>query len=124
MSGRGQTAFVTVGSTRFDALIRAVDDMEVVAALQRRGFSQLVIQLGSGTYLPSVLCAHGSHQAVLSHGFKVLDLEPCWNEQLWGQVSSPWWLSRSYCSRPHSIEPHRPAGALQGCPSVLMPAVG
>ena len=78
MSGRGsKTAFVTVGSTKFDALIKAVDDMEVVAALQRRGFQRLVIQLGSGAYLPSVLCVHGSHQAVLSHGFQVRACPTC-----------------------------------------------
>ena len=123
MSGPGQTAFVTVGSTKFDALIRAVDDMEVVAALQRRGFSQLVIQLGSGTYLPSVLCAHGSHQAMLSHGFKVLGPDPCWNEDL---VSSGQSLvaQPAILQQPQCIEPHAPAGAPQCCPSGLMPAVG
>lgn len=45
--------FVTVGTTRFDALVQAVDAPEFKAALRERGFSSLLIQLGRGSYLPS-----------------------------------------------------------------------
>ena len=70
-AGPGKAAFVTVGTTRFDALIRAVDDPRVVEALRRRGFQRLTIQLGSGFYLPSVLCARTSSHAMLPGGFEV-----------------------------------------------------
>ena len=70
-AGGGKTAFVTVGTTKFDALIRAVDDMRVVDALRQRGFRRLNIQLGSGFYLPTVLCTRSSTHAVLPDGFTV-----------------------------------------------------
>ncbi|CAM6127062.1 unnamed protein product [Calypogeia fissa] len=44
--------FVTVGSTLFDALVKAVTTHECLQVLQRLGFSSLVIQLGKGTFLP------------------------------------------------------------------------
>lgn len=67
---KGKTAFVTVGTTKFDALIRAVDSPQVVEALRQRGFTRLQIQLGSGFYLPTVLCGSSNH-AVLPGGFEV-----------------------------------------------------
>ena len=42
--GGGRTAFVTVGTTKFDALVAAVDDPRVAAALVARGFRRLVMQ--------------------------------------------------------------------------------
>ncbi|MCO5578961.1 hypothetical protein L7F22_032812 [Adiantum nelumboides] len=50
--GHGGKVFVTVGTTLFDSLIRAVDTAECTAALARRGYSSLVLQLGRGSYLP------------------------------------------------------------------------
>ena len=44
--------FVTVGSTRFDALVRAVDDERMYAQLQAQGFHAVVFQIGTGTYVP------------------------------------------------------------------------
>ncbi len=41
------TAFVTVGTTKFDELIRAVDTREVADALQSHGYDRLVMQVGS-----------------------------------------------------------------------------
>ena len=55
----GETALVTVGSTLFDALIRAVDSLEVAEALKDRGYSKLIIQLGNGNHLPSTLLLAG-----------------------------------------------------------------
>lgn len=61
-----RTAFVTVGSTKFDALIqfqrsnvsktfncdiRAVDDVRIAEALIDLGFQKLIIQKGNGTYV-------------------------------------------------------------------------
>ncbi len=43
-SGGGGTVFVTVGTTKFDALVAAVDDPRVAAALVARGFRRLIMQ--------------------------------------------------------------------------------
>ncbi|KAJ0099919.1 hypothetical protein Patl1_22130 [Pistacia atlantica] len=45
--------FVTVGTTCFDALVKAVDTLEVKEGLSRRGYTHLVIQMGQGTYVPA-----------------------------------------------------------------------
>jgi beta-1,4-N-acetylglucosaminyltransferase len=49
------TCFVTVGTTKFDALIKVLDDPEAgfVDLLKKHGFSQLIIQRGKGEYEPS-----------------------------------------------------------------------
>uniref|UniRef100_A0A0D6R8L8 Glycosyl transferase family 28 C-terminal domain-containing protein n=1 Tax=Araucaria cunninghamii TaxID=56994 RepID=A0A0D6R8L8_ARACU len=49
---RERTVFVTVGTTSFDALVKAVDCIQCKAALARRGYTKLLIQLGRGTYFP------------------------------------------------------------------------
>jgi len=41
--------FVTVGSTRFDALVQAVLSEEVLDILQKKGYSQIVLQRGDST---------------------------------------------------------------------------
>jgi beta-1,4-N-acetylglucosaminyltransferase len=46
------SVLVTVGTTRFDALVRAVDTPEFAAALLARGYRGLVIQAGDGDYRP------------------------------------------------------------------------
>ncbi|KAK9846639.1 hypothetical protein WJX81_008181 [Elliptochloris bilobata] len=53
--GGGGTVLVTVGTTRFDALVRAVDDPAVAEALAASGFTELVIQVGAGEYRPQRL---------------------------------------------------------------------
>jgi hypothetical protein len=45
--------FVTVGTTCFDALVKAVDSEEVKDALLQKGYTHLVIQMGRGTYVPT-----------------------------------------------------------------------
>lgn len=47
-----RTVFVTVGTTCFDSLVKAVDNQEVQDELLRRGFTDLVIQMGRGSYIP------------------------------------------------------------------------
>lgn len=46
------TVFVTVGSTKFDALIKALDTPKVAEELATLGFTDLIIQLGAGDYRP------------------------------------------------------------------------
>ncbi|KAL6570982.1 hypothetical protein OROGR_000532 [Orobanche gracilis] len=48
-----RTVFVTVGTTCFDSLVRAVDMQEVRDALFRKGYADLVIQMGRGSYTPT-----------------------------------------------------------------------
>mmetsp|Transcript_22394 Transcript_22394/g.62101 ORF Transcript_22394/g.62101 Transcript_22394/m.62101 type:complete len:181 (-) Transcript_22394:181-723(-) len=62
---------VTVGSTLFEALIKAVDSLGLADELVRRGYSTLVIQIGSGTHLPISLLPNGSNSGVLRNGLAV-----------------------------------------------------
>ncbi|KAJ3676821.1 hypothetical protein LUZ60_002545 [Juncus effusus] len=48
-----KTVFVTVGTTCFDKLVAAMDSAKVKEALFRRGYTQLLIQMGRGSYIPS-----------------------------------------------------------------------
>ncbi|KAL5835611.1 hypothetical protein ACOSQ3_015169 [Xanthoceras sorbifolium] len=48
-----RTVFVTVGTTCFDALVKAMDTLEVQRELSRRGYTHLLIQMGRGTYEPA-----------------------------------------------------------------------
>lgn len=60
--------FVTVGTTCFDALVRAVDTEQVKQILYARGYTHLLIQMGRGTYNPTkvmsvchwICCSFGS----------------------------------------------------------------
>lgn len=45
--------FVTVGTTCFDSLVRAVDTKEVKEELYRKGYTHLLIQMGRGSYVPT-----------------------------------------------------------------------
>ncbi|CAL1372749.1 unnamed protein product [Linum trigynum] len=47
-----KTVFVTVGTTLFDALVKAVDTEQVKHELLRRGYTHLLIQIGRGSYIP------------------------------------------------------------------------
>ncbi|PVH66214.1 hypothetical protein PAHAL_1G179700 [Panicum hallii] len=48
-----RTVFVTVGTTCFDSLVMAVDSPEVKKALLQKGYTDLLIQMGRGTYVPA-----------------------------------------------------------------------
>lgn len=65
------TAFVTVGTTKFDALIQAVDTLEVADALVAQGYQKLVIQKGAGKYQVQTLVPLGSQHHQLSNGLQV-----------------------------------------------------
>lgn len=45
--------FVTVGTTCFDALVRAVDTAEVKNELFKKGYTDILIQMGRGSYIPT-----------------------------------------------------------------------
>ncbi|RVW53349.1 hypothetical protein CK203_116821 [Vitis vinifera] len=48
-----RTVFVTVGTTCFDALVKAVDTHEFKRELFARGYTHLLIQMGRGSYIPT-----------------------------------------------------------------------
>ncbi|KAL3538052.1 hypothetical protein ACH5RR_001418 [Cinchona calisaya] len=48
-----RTVFVTVGTTCFDSLVRAVDTREVKEELFKKGSTHLLIQIGRGSYIPT-----------------------------------------------------------------------
>jgi beta-1,4-N-acetylglucosaminyltransferase len=57
-SGDGaKLAFVTVGTTKFDDLIRALDTDACLEALAARGFSRVLMQIGHGEYTPRASAA-------------------------------------------------------------------
>lgn len=49
----GKHVFVTVGTTRFDALIEAVDRPAILSGLLSRGFTSLTVQIGHGDHVPA-----------------------------------------------------------------------
>lgn len=49
----GKLVFVTVGTTKFDALVEAIDDPRVRSCLTAKGFTSLLVQIGHGSYVPS-----------------------------------------------------------------------
>lgn len=49
-----RSVFVTVGTTSFDDLIRTVTSPDVCSAINSRGYTKLIIQLGRGDYTPDV----------------------------------------------------------------------
>ncbi|KAG5020397.1 hypothetical protein AAZX31_06G224200 [Glycine max] len=55
-----RVVFVTVGTTCFDALVRAVDSNNVKQALFAKGYTHLLIQMGRGSYLPTKSEGDGS----------------------------------------------------------------
>lgn len=48
-----RVVFVTVGTTLFDALVKAVDTPEVKQELYAKGYTHLLIQIGRGSYIPA-----------------------------------------------------------------------
>ncbi|CAN4120809.1 unnamed protein product [Withania somnifera] len=61
-----RVVFVTVGTTCFDALVRAVDTPEVKDELFKKGYTNILIQMGRGTYIPSKSTAENG-SAVLEY---------------------------------------------------------
>ncbi|KAL3152711.1 hypothetical protein ABBQ38_012302 [Trebouxia sp. C0009 RCD-2024] len=66
-----RTVLVTVGTTKFDALVQAVDSLNVAATLVARGYTRLVIQKGAGKHQVQTLVPVGSQHHQLSNGLQV-----------------------------------------------------
>jgi beta-1,4-N-acetylglucosaminyltransferase len=81
-----QTVFVTVGTTKFDALVAAVDDPSFADALIAAGYTHLVIQFGAGAYRPHRLFPAAASSARLQNGLQVecFDFAPSLQERLAG----------------------------------------
>lgn len=45
--------FVTVGTTSFDALVKAVNAAEVRKELYKKGYTNIIVQMGRGTFVPT-----------------------------------------------------------------------
>lgn len=63
--------FVTVGTTKFEALVRVIDDPEFADLLVSQGYTDLVIQKGAGEYIPQRLCPGGASSVKLDNGLTV-----------------------------------------------------
>lgn len=53
----GKHVFVTVGTTKFNSLIEAVDDPEVLSTLSSKGYTSLTAQIGHGDHVPTFATA-------------------------------------------------------------------
>ncbi|GAB4855521.1 hypothetical protein Ancab_024140 [Ancistrocladus abbreviatus] len=64
--GRNQKRIVfgTVGTTLFEALVRAVDTPEVKKELYAKGYTHILIQIGRGPYIPSMSTGEDGSLAV------------------------------------------------------------
>ncbi|XP_071942849.1 UDP-N-acetylglucosamine transferase subunit ALG13-like [Antedon mediterranea] len=47
-----KVAFVTVGTTSFDALIETVSSLPIISQLERLGYTKAVLQIGRGNFEP------------------------------------------------------------------------
>lgn len=65
------TVLVTVGTTKFDALVEAVDSHNVADVLVARGYTRLIIQKGAGKHHIQTLIPLGSQHHQLSNGLHV-----------------------------------------------------
>ncbi|TFK43002.1 glycosyltransferase family 1 protein [Crucibulum laeve] len=64
-------AFVTVGSTKFDALVNSVFSEAVILSLSQRGYTKLVVQCGNSTFEFADFVANGESQVLEKEGVEV-----------------------------------------------------
>eukprot|EP00955_Chlamydomonas_euryale_P081542 363595-Chlamydomonas_euryale.AAC.8 len=69
--GGARTILVTVGTTKFDDLVAAVDSDEFAEAALARGYTHLRVQRGNGAYAPHNLLGLGSDSGVSKCGLEV-----------------------------------------------------
>ncbi|KAH9500547.1 N-acetylglucosaminyldiphosphodolichol N-acetylglucosaminyltransferase catalytic subunit alg13 [Bulinus truncatus] len=50
--GNRKRLFVTVGTTKFDSLIKEVTSNHVLLSLRKLGFTDVILQIGKGDYIP------------------------------------------------------------------------
>ncbi|RXG69563.1 UDP-N-acetylglucosamine transferase subunit ALG13-like protein [Armadillidium vulgare] len=48
-----KNAFVTVGSTQFDDLVKEVTKKDILKTLHNKGYRSLTVQIGKGSYVPN-----------------------------------------------------------------------
>ena len=48
----GKSVFVTVGTTQFDALVKAMAEDETLETLREKGYGKVVLQIGTGKFVP------------------------------------------------------------------------
>ncbi len=65
-----KTCFVTVGTTKFEALIEAMDSDPVLEALESRGFSRVLVQFGNGIYEPFAKKQRNTSLSLEAYRFK------------------------------------------------------
>ncbi|KJP85209.1 hypothetical protein AK88_05168 [Plasmodium fragile] len=58
---RNKFLFVTVGSYKFDDLIKQIDTKDFHMFLRSEGFTKMSIQIGEGTYEPKLIYRHSSN---------------------------------------------------------------
>lgn len=63
--------FVTVGTTKFDALVEAMDNDSIASQLASRGYRCLIMQIGDGAYVPHILVPKGASKSIHSSGLQV-----------------------------------------------------
>ncbi|GAB64476.1 glycosyltransferase [Plasmodium cynomolgi strain B] len=59
--GGNKILFVTVGSHKFDELIKQIDTKEFHSFLRCEGFTKMNMQIGEGTYEPKLIYRHNSN---------------------------------------------------------------
>lgn len=74
------TAIVTVGSTKFEDLIRAIDSEPFITALAGLGIKRLKVQKGNGTYEPTVVVGEAAREAGIEA--EVITYSPSLPEEL------------------------------------------
>jgi beta-1,4-N-acetylglucosaminyltransferase len=63
--------FVTVGSTRFDALVASVITEQVLTSFRRRGYSNLIVQCGDSAFELAECVKNGETVSMSRCGVKV-----------------------------------------------------
>lgn len=64
-------AFVTVGSTRFDALVQAALSEQVLSALKQKGYTDLVLQCGDSDFDLGQALSREQTRRTAIHGLEV-----------------------------------------------------
>jgi len=64
-------AFVTIGSTRFDALITSVFAEPFLSALLRKGYTNLIVQCGNSDFEQSSLIKNGETRSLSKAGVEI-----------------------------------------------------
>ncbi|KAF9525631.1 glycosyltransferase family 1 protein [Crepidotus variabilis] len=64
-------AFITVGSTRFDALIAAIFTSQVLSTFKKKGYTKLTVQCGHSTFKYANEIKNGETKALDQEGIEI-----------------------------------------------------